>query len=236
MSAKVSPEEAFLILSLMFAETDKERELTLSKCGIKGSAPEKLAKLRKLERAGLLRLEPRRRTHYVSLAEGAWDWAVQELGGPLPKTPRAGKLLSRVLGKLQGFLIQHEHALAEFTGHQSASKDEAPSTNGSAARNDGSDDGSATDDPTDSPAVEDEVRTACLALAHGATRQRVRLTDLRRRVTAPREVLDTALTTMQQKGKLVLYNIDNPAEITADDEAAAIFIAGNPRYLVYLEG
>jgi hypothetical protein len=40
---------------------------------------------------------------------------------------------------------------------------------------------------------------------------------------------------MQRSGRIVLYKLDNPAEISAEDEAAALFIAGEPRHIVYLE-
>jgi hypothetical protein len=83
--------------------------------------------------------------------------------------------------------------------------------------------------------IEDQVRNACLDLARGATKARVRLTDLRKRVGAPRAQLDAALTSMQRTGQLVLFRIENPAELTAADESAALYIAGNPRHLVYLE-
>jgi hypothetical protein len=54
-------------------------------------------------------------------------------------------------------------------------------------------------------------------------------------VGAPRAQLDAALTSMQRTGQLVLFRIENPAELTAADESAALYIAGNPRHLVYLE-
>jgi len=83
--------------------------------------------------------------------------------------------------------------------------------------------------------VEDQVRKVCLDLAHGIPKQRVRLTDLRTRIPVPREQLDAALTAMQRAGRLVLFKIENPAELTPADESAALYIAGNPRHLVYLE-
>ena len=43
------------------------------------------------------------------------------------------------------------------------------------------------------------------------------------------------LLEMQVAGRLVLYKLDNPTEITREDEQAALFIAGQPRHLVYLE-
>lgn len=83
--------------------------------------------------------------------------------------------------------------------------------------------------------LEARVRQACLDLAHGNVKERVRLKDLRRKVRASRAVMDQALTAMQNSGKLVLMRLDNPAELTREDAAAALSIAGNPRHLVYLE-
>ena len=41
---------------------------------------------------------------------------------------------------------------------------------------------------------------------------------------------------MQQQGKVVLMGLDNPVERTPEVEAAAVHIAGRPRYLVYFQG
>jgi hypothetical protein len=82
---------------------------------------------------------------------------------------------------------------------------------------------------------EKQIRAACLALANGQIKKRVRLSELRRTLSTNRETLDSMLVAMQTKGRLVLYRMDNSAEVTRDDEQAALFIAGEPRHLVYLE-
>jgi hypothetical protein len=82
----------------------------------------------------------------------------------------------------------------------------------------------------------EQIRDACLELTGGKLRERIRLAELRRKLPANRESLDRGLFAMQASGTLVLFRMDNPAEITEDDESAALFIAGNPRHLVYLEG
>jgi len=43
------------------------------------------------------------------------------------------------------------------------------------------------------------------------------------------------LLAMQTAGQVVLYKLDNNAEISADDERAALYIEGQPRHVVYLE-
>lgn len=84
--------------------------------------------------------------------------------------------------------------------------------------------------------LEERIRAACLQLTNGSTKQRVRLKDLRQALDEDRTEVDRVLQAMQREGLLVLYKIDNPAELTHEDERAALYIANNPRHLVYLEG
>ena len=65
----------------------------------------------------------------------------------------------------------------------------------------------------------------------------MRLAALRDRLgEVPRDRLDSSLLEMQDAGRVVLYRLDNPLELTAADHQAALVIGENPRHLVYLEG
>jgi hypothetical protein len=211
MTPELNSQQAFLILSMIFGEDDTEREPMMSK------APIASAKMRNdLVKKGLITEEKRGRAKHLALTDAAWAWAGEHLSTPLPKTQRAAKVLGSVLKRLEAFLVAHDAALGEFVGGSIASR-----TSQRATVPDG---------------IEELVRGVYLELSHGRLRERVRLKDLRPRVPAGRELLDSVLERLQREGKLVLMRLDNPQELTRDDDDAALHIAGNPRHLVYLEG
>lgn len=212
-----TPEQTFLILSMLFGETEEDREPFVKKLSIKAPAR------RALEEAGLIRLEKRKGGGRVMLEDEAWDFAMENLAGELPKTPRAARVLRAVLAKVQRSLQTQDQGLAGFVSGESQA---AGSTIGDRPLE--------GDDQSRAPG-EDQIRAACLALTHGQTKKRVRLSELRRKLSTSRETLDHLLLAMQTEGRLVLYKMDNPAEITPEDERAALSIAGQPRHLVYLE-
>lgn len=74
------------------------------------------------------------------------------------------------------------------------------------------------------------------ALAEMAARgagSRVYLADLRAKMGGTRDDQDTALKALQQKGKIVLWGLDNPTERTARVESGALHIAGAVRHIAY---
>ena len=153
----------------------------------------------------VLRTGKRDRLGYVALGEDAEDFVMKNLGAPLPKTASAAPVLSSVLARVRELLETQGHSLAEFAGKKS---ERSP---------------------------EQSIREAYLALTHGEKRRRVRLADLRREASVPEQVLNDTLLAMQIAGQVVLYKLDNTAEISAEDERAALYIADQPRHVVYLE-
>jgi hypothetical protein len=82
----------------------------------------------------------------------------------------------------------------------------------------------------------ERIRTTALEIAQGATRTRVRLRDLRARLPdVTRADLDRELLELQRRHVLVLYRIDDPTDISREDESAAMIVADNPRHILYLE-
>ncbi|HMJ11587.1 MAG TPA: hypothetical protein VK524_09260, partial [Polyangiaceae bacterium] len=159
MKFQVKPLQAFLIFSMLFAETDEEREPSFS------AAPIKKAPRDELEKAGLIKFEKRGPRSHIVLTDEAWDWAANNLGVELPKTARAARLLSTVLKKLSRFAEANDFQLRDYVSGEPAPERESPDTPATEA----------------APApIEDQVRSACLDLARGATKARVRLTDLRK--------------------------------------------------------
>ncbi|HKU39281.1 MAG TPA: hypothetical protein VJR89_14065 [Polyangiales bacterium] len=87
-----------------------------------------------------------------------------------------------------------------------------------------------------SPDLPSRIRATCLDIAHGSTRTRVRLRELRARLPdVPKDKLDRELVELQNAGSLVLYRIDDPTDIQPEDERAALHVAGAPRHILYLE-
>jgi hypothetical protein len=92
-----------------------------------------------------------------------------------------------------------------------------------------------SDEPITLESIEDQIREAYLRETRGAVKERVLLKDLRSKIGVQSQDFDQTLLAMQQQGKVVLMGLDNPLERTPDVEAAAIHIAGSPRYLVYFQ-
>jgi hypothetical protein len=85
--------------------------------------------------------------------------------------------------------------------------------------------------------VQRRVCDAVLGLGGGRSKQRVRLAELRLRLPeVSRPELDAVLLLLQSERQLVLYRLDNPAELRPADHEAALLVGGNPRHLVYMEG
>lgn len=65
--------------------------------------------------------------------------------------------------------------------------------------------------------------------------RRVFIADVLEGVDADKAEVGAALIELQKQGKLVLYRLDNPQEITPRIERSAIQVAGNPRHIFYVE-
>jgi hypothetical protein len=86
-------------------------------------------------------------------------------------------------------------------------------------------------------ALEDRIRKVYLDATGGVWNQRVRLSDLRRRLgDVAKEAFDAALLKMQQASQLVLFRLDNQREITDADREAALNVGGEPRHVLHMVG
>ena len=222
MKFEANPWQRFLILSMVFGETLEEREPKQSEAS--GSSDDR----KKLMQVGLVRVEKRGRAGHLVLEEKAWDFVVENLGRPLPKTALAAKLLTTVLQRVASLLETNELSIHDVVGVGAPAVLREPSSVVAPAK-------ATSSNGEQGSATEEQIRAACLSLAGGQTGKRIRLADLRNKVLANRESLDALLQSMQQAGRLVLYKMDNPAEVTPEDERAALVIKGYPRHIVYLE-
>jgi hypothetical protein len=222
MKLKVSPQQAFLIYSMLFGTTPEEREPTLKQAPIAAKKREELVK------AKLIRKEKREgsRATFLALTSEGHDWAAENLGATLVPTKRAGRVLQSVLSLLRAVVQGDTMKLSTFAagitvtkGNESARRAATPVANSVG----------------ETAGIEARIRSAYFGLTRGAAKQRVLLKDLRPQVNAPRNILDVALLELQRQQKLVLMMLDNPSEVTPADEAAALHIAGHARHLLYFQ-
>jgi hypothetical protein len=182
-----------------------------------------------LVREGLMleekRKHPRtgRPASFLLLTEGGWGWCQNNLDTDIKsRSLLSTPILHRLLTILKRYFENQPHAasfgqlIQQARARQAAGGQEA----------------------VPPPDLEQAIARACLEIANGREGVRVRLADLRPRLgTVPRETLDQKLLEMEQHGKLSLYRLDNPQEISAEDRAAVLHTAaGSERHLVYFGG
>lgn len=181
------------------------------------------AERNELEQWGLIEKAPEpgrgrsgRLVEHMVLSENGWLWVAQNPGAVPAASAEAAPVLGRVLEKIMAFLDRNEDF---FLADLMAPLEPPDST------------GEVPDD------VEEDLRTAYLALTGGEWNRRVRLADLRRTLgRTPRSDLDQKLLEMQGRGGVVLYPLDDPQEIGPEDRSAALMVQGRARHIVYLTG
>lgn len=236
MRHQPNPRQALCIFAMLFGRTEDEREPMQSKV-----KPELKPKDRRpLVEAGLLEAQKRGRATHLVPTDAAWAWAGAHLDVPLMQSAQASRVLQNVLGLLRTFLDERELTLADLalagaSGDRGGGADSDISRTASAAVEVPSRASASRD--RSGQLLPERIRQTLWELAGGRAKARVRLAELRERFGGvPRRELDSLLLEMQDAGRLVLYPLDNPVELTAADRGAALLVGRNPRHLVYLEG
>jgi hypothetical protein len=228
VSFEPSPKQALFLFGILFGPNPEWREPMKSKTRPRLQPKE----CRALIRRGLLEEEKRGRAHHLIATDAAWDWANRHLGARLsPGSTAASPILHHVLSQLGDFFAQRGLTLSDLfsPGAPAADEADAPATLASDAPPPRSED--------EETRVRDQIRATLGRLGQGRARRRVRLADVRETLaTIPRRRLDAALLAMQSDGELVLYRLDNRAELRPRDHEAALHVGDAPRHLVYLEG
>ncbi len=158
----------------------------------------------------------------ISLADPGWQWLEQHAGEAIAaRSPAGTEVLGNLLKVLSHYLQARELPLKELW--QAPPAKPGPTNTESL---------SATPALT-GPELRHEMLQSVRRLADSSGR--VRLADLRAalRATLPAEFY-SALLSLQKHGKLVLYPLDNPEEITPADRQAALDIAGYAVHVAYL--
>jgi hypothetical protein len=186
-----------------------------------------------LKRARLIEVEKRKRparkktvpVMYLKLTDAGWAWCNREMTWQKPRG-RAERFLNTLLQRLK-VLFERQGAVASLADFIINS---APVTNASLP-------------PTGNAAVSSgtsldaRIRAACLELG-GREAVRVRLADLRRNLAdVPADELTETIRELSRRRELTLYPLDDPRQITPDDEMAAIRSSTDvPQHIVYYGG
>jgi hypothetical protein len=207
----------FLLQLAFLGGTAAGRELrpALSPAERKALSSEKLLQSDKGPRGSLV----------FTLTDAGWKWAEDHLGDPVNTagvTGAAAATLQRVLLKVGSFLAAGNLRLADLIRTKAPPTPAPPGEPASPLRSE----------------IEKAIEAACLRLGQGRDRQRLRLADLRQELDQwDRRAQDTALLELARSGCLVLYGMDDPKEIGADDRGAEFSTpSGEVRHLVYWIG
>lgn len=253
MKNELNPNQALLLWNMITGETLAAREPSLSEAKPKLKVKQERDPL--LD-AGYLTLEKRGRTTHLLLADKAWAWAESCSDVELPNDP-GSRALQGLLRKLLPHLRKKRMALATLFAPEALKKGRARATTRNTAKaaskpaterkprakaarktskRAGLSASVAPETNTSPESLSHRVEAACLELANGQRKQRVRLSDLRAALSdVSRASFEQTLLEMQDQGRCVLYREDNTAALTAADHDAALFVGNAPRHLVYLE-
>ena len=176
-----------------------------------------------LKEDGLITWQKHGQRIWIEVTDKGWDWAADHLDAALPAKSNAGSDVLRAwLIRLKQFMEARSLALADILGPQNAPEpmDGPP----------------AKPVTLDYAAVRKRVRDAYLEISGGRLNTRVLLRDLRGKLQdIERGKLDGALDEMQRDQEASLYQLDNRAEITDSDRAAAIYFGNEPRHILWIE-
>lgn len=180
---------------------------------------------RPLERDGWIRTVKRGRGNVIEVTDKGWDAGGTALQALLPEdADGAVAVLRAVLVRLDAFMATRELALSDLLAPQSGTP---PSPSGAVVG--GPEAGEGED-------LRARIRAAYLAVTGGRLNTRALLKTLRPHLPdVPGDALDAALKAMQADGTVRLYRIDNRVEITDQDRAAAVQVAGEPRHILWIE-
>jgi diguanylate cyclase (GGDEF)-like protein len=82
----------------------------------------------------------------------------------------------------------------------------------------------------------DQIQTAYSNLTGNKSNERVRLAELRKATSdLTTNEFNAAIQSLQENEQATLMQLDDPADITPEDRRAALYIAGQPRHIVYMD-
>jgi hypothetical protein len=178
-----------------------------------------------LTESGLIKFEKRKGgAFWLEVTDRGWRWAEEHLGDSLPDKTFGGAFVLRAwLTRLQAFMQARNIGLAEVLGPQAARETAEPLARPEVPK------------PIDYAALRERIREAYLDVTGGSFNTRALLSNIRERLPdVDRDALDGALKRMQREDDASLMQLDNRAEITEGDRAAALHIGSEPRHILWI--
>ena len=177
-----------------------------------------------LAQAGLISWTKRGQKIWIAVTEKGWAWAGNNLAAPLPANSSAGSLILRAwLTRLKAFLDSRGLVLADVLRPQPSADLKAEAA-------------PALETTANYDSLRALIRQAYLEATGGRLNTRALLADIRAKLhDIDRATLDEALKRMQREEEASLYQLDNRAELTDADRAAAIYFGSDPRHILWME-
>jgi len=174
----------------------------------------------------------------LTLEDKGWAWLADHPHAPVSQSKAAADVLQALLGMIAVHLERNRLALADFMTPDAAEAP-LPSVAEPLPAQVKTPQRFNAEEPNESLSelLESRIADAYAELAHHRSASRVRLADLRRRLPdLTREQVNATLQKMTREGRVVLNRLDNPLEITAEDEAAKLLTGlGDPRHIMHME-
>jgi hypothetical protein len=169
------------------------------------------------------------RATQLTLEEKGWAWLADHLDAPISQSKAAADVLQLFLAAMQAHLDRHNLALADFMSLEPAEDAEPPSPHQPPTAE--------LDEPQPIELTASRIATIYASLTQNRSNHRVKLADVRRELSdLARADVDAALQRMASDGIIVLGRLDNPLEITAEDETAKLLTGlGDPRHIMHME-
>lgn len=180
---------------------------------------------------------------FIILEDRGWAWLSDHMDLPIWKSNTASDVLQGLVSQLRAYMDRQQIALGELLSNTQAASHAAGISDHQDAIVNAAADTPRADTPraeiprADTAVVRQEIAATYARLASKQSNSRVRLAAIRHELSEfAREDVDVALRAMLNDGEIVLNRLDNPAEITLEDEAAMIKTSlGDPRHIMHME-
>ena len=180
---------------------------------------------------------------FIILEDRGWAWLSDHMDLPIWRSNTASDVLQGLVSQLRAYMDRQQIALGELLSNTQAASHAAGISDHQDAIVNAAADTPRADTPraeiprADTAVVRQEIAATYARLASKQSNSRVRLAAIRHELSEfAREDVDVALRAMLNDGEIVLNRLDNPAEITLEDEAAMIKTSlGDPRHIMHME-
>jgi hypothetical protein len=242
MSASLTPQQTMLLWTLL-AEGGEAWQQDI-KPPVDAKVRAALQQARLVE-TGMQKNARNKRALVISVTDAGWAFANEHLSAPLPdKVQGAAPVLQKWLTRLHGFMRQRGVTLADIFAPPASDAPglaaSGPVASGPVASGPAASSPAASSQPgyreATSPTLQARIRSAYLRASGGALSQRVHLYALRGMLNdVDHKTLDDTLVEMMRHNELMLYGLDYRADITADDQLAAVTVGGDSKHVLTMD-